>query len=1108
VRIRSLNSILLSALVIASLVTLIIPTMLQLKPVAAETDLIGYWKFDEGSGSTAADSSGMSNNGTIINGATWVDGKVGNALRFDGVDDYVYVPTSSSLNDYSGGLTLMAWIKTDTVSTYQQHIIAKGNGFGYPGEDYAITLQPGDDLLFFIGGTAAWVVYGVYPDAVTPNKWYHVAATWNGTEWAIYVNGTLKASGGNQSNSPLNFSSSPLCVGREPGWPSTSFDGLIDEVRIYNRALSSSEIFDAYAGEVVLFDNFERNQPWPWYQITGYVRYAGQIWQGTGRIAIEDGELCDITDSYWYNVYGVRNFPLVNANFDASVSVKIMPDSAPSTNVGLGVGEAQPGENEDQLWDGELISFGYDGYYKQWVITKGGQYIERISGALIDRGEWARFRIRKIGVKYEFYVNDQLIRSMIGPDSSKINSFQVSNGVGVHWEGGTHVHYDNAVLVLLTPEAPDITPPVSSVNPIDNYWQIQVPITITATASDPSGVENVELWYRSSPDNSAWSAWKLYNTDKNGADGWSWSFSAPDRDGYYEFYSVGTDTLGNREAKPGEADAKCAFVDAKEWFPYYFFSKDEPNLPCSFFFDGDGDVKNNPSNYDSLRKIGILVPYYAYIHPVADKNNFTIQYWLYYANEKCIGGHPHDWEPMLVLFNLKNLSKPKEIGWGRHGTINYGSYDSAPKDGTHPFSFVARDTHANYDRLGPSIGDTRYTWIDKWVPGGVSLDVKDFNLYLVGNLIDENPPRPTFPPSDTLYHQYLWLRGEDQYIHVQNQIFLIKGAPASLLSLLDARPFLGSAQQPEFLGGWWPGYWPGYNDVPPWYVLDYDFFSHDIRDWVWNETRPNPHITETQYVILCPVDLHVYDSEERHVGENYETENLDKQIPGCKFDILPEGQFITIRDPSVDNYRIEIVGVENGKYSFSWVYWENGAPVYWDYKENVPITKGEIDEFIYNPWTSPRALKFRSLQKILEAGGDNRVIEHLQRSLDNLWIDDWHINQNQGFRVFLEEFISVNFMQIEMKCGRISMELKTTYLQTIDNLVEADKMLARTAIDEAKGLKVTNPLRQKLIDTAIAMAERKFGGALADVVKNRPGLAILEFGEAWEFAQLALKLAH
>jgi M6 family metalloprotease-like protein len=115
----------------------------------------------------------------------------------------------------------------------------------------------------------------------------------------------------------------------------------------------------------------------------------------------------------------------------------------------------------------------------------------------------------------------------------------------------------------------DNTPPVSSVDPIEPYWQLgelrdppsdmrlRTPIKITATASDDlSGVAKVELWYRYSLDNwtdtVAWKKrpWRLYGVDDNGADGWSWEFDAPEGYGYYEFYSIATDRAGNRGDPP------------------------------------------------------------------------------------------------------------------------------------------------------------------------------------------------------------------------------------------------------------------------------------------------------------------------------------------------------------------------------------------------------------------------------------------------------------------------------------------------------------------------------------------------------------------------------
>ncbi len=72
--------------------------------------VLGHWKFDDGSGLTAKDSSGKGNNGKLINGPTWVTGQIGKALKFDGVDDYVDVPNSASLNPTTGKATVSAWI--------------------------------------------------------------------------------------------------------------------------------------------------------------------------------------------------------------------------------------------------------------------------------------------------------------------------------------------------------------------------------------------------------------------------------------------------------------------------------------------------------------------------------------------------------------------------------------------------------------------------------------------------------------------------------------------------------------------------------------------------------------------------------------------------------------------------------------------------------------------------------------------------------------------------------------------------------------------------------------------------------------------------------------
>ncbi|MEW5995429.1 MAG: hypothetical protein AB1744_13685, partial [Candidatus Zixiibacteriota bacterium] len=102
----------------------------------------------------------------------------------------------------------------------------------------------------------------------------------------------------------------------------------------------------------------------------------------------------------------------------------------------------------------------------------------------------------------------------------------------------------------------DVTPPSSSVNQIIPYWQNSPSFTITATASDaPSGVERATLWYRYSTDNVWWSNWT--ENDNDLASPWSWTFTPPNGDGFYQFYTTSKDRANNAETAPGIADASC-----------------------------------------------------------------------------------------------------------------------------------------------------------------------------------------------------------------------------------------------------------------------------------------------------------------------------------------------------------------------------------------------------------------------------------------------------------------------------------------------------------------------------------------------------------------------
>jgi hypothetical protein len=212
------------------------------------TNLVAYYTFDEASGTIAYDYSGNGNTGTLYNGSTicsggncpnWVDGKYGKAIKFDGVDDYVQVPDSSTLNLGTGDFTIIAWIKAsfNQSVTYPQ-ILSKRSGTT---DGFLFGLWSDGKLYMQIAGTNYATATG--PD-LRDNTWHYVAVVRNGSIVTYYIDGTNKGSFTSTSN--MNSTHS-LWIGLdEPAISNTAFNGTIDEVRIYNRALTTQEIQTLY----------------------------------------------------------------------------------------------------------------------------------------------------------------------------------------------------------------------------------------------------------------------------------------------------------------------------------------------------------------------------------------------------------------------------------------------------------------------------------------------------------------------------------------------------------------------------------------------------------------------------------------------------------------------------------------------------------------------------------------------------------------------------------------------------------------------------------------------------------------------------------------------
>jgi concanavalin A-like lectin/glucanase superfamily protein/Big-like domain-containing protein len=202
--------------------------------VPPPTGLVSALGFDEATGTTATDSSGASNPGTINGPTRSTTGKFGGALSFDGVNDIVTVADSNSL-DLTAGMTLEAWVRPSVITGWRTVLMKERTG----GLVYALysngdTNRPNAHA--FIGSTE-FDTRGTAQ--VAANVWTHLAATYDGLNLRLYVNGTQTASRALTGN--MVTSTGALRIGGNNIWPEW-FAGLIDEVRVYNKALTATEV--------------------------------------------------------------------------------------------------------------------------------------------------------------------------------------------------------------------------------------------------------------------------------------------------------------------------------------------------------------------------------------------------------------------------------------------------------------------------------------------------------------------------------------------------------------------------------------------------------------------------------------------------------------------------------------------------------------------------------------------------------------------------------------------------------------------------------------------------------------------------------------------------
>jgi len=205
-----------------------------------DPSLVLEMKFDEGSGNVAMDASGTGNHGNVNGNPQWTNGRAGKALDLDGSGDFAQVPDSPSLR-LGIQQTAAAWIKVKANPIDFSRLVGKGN---ITHRNYGLWRAADGDLIYQFYSAGSYCNFqdnaGPGSDSNIPadSKWYHVAGTYDGTTGRLYINGTEVHS--STCTAIPYITDDPLTIGFV--YYHDYFNGTIDEVRVYSRALSGSEI--------------------------------------------------------------------------------------------------------------------------------------------------------------------------------------------------------------------------------------------------------------------------------------------------------------------------------------------------------------------------------------------------------------------------------------------------------------------------------------------------------------------------------------------------------------------------------------------------------------------------------------------------------------------------------------------------------------------------------------------------------------------------------------------------------------------------------------------------------------------------------------------------
>jgi hypothetical protein len=218
---------------------------------ALMTGLVGYWPFDEGTGTTTADVSGNGNAGTLENSPVWSASVPPtpyankHSLLFDGVQSYVTMGNPAVLQ-LTGALSLTAWFESSATLGNYQTLVSKWWSGGTEAA-YSIYWTDGNGPLFAVQNASLSTLGASSATPYTDGTWHFIAATWDGATARLYVDGKpVTATTPDASFGMLSNITDPFDVATDnryaPGTGDRFFPGNVDDVHVYSRALSAAEV--------------------------------------------------------------------------------------------------------------------------------------------------------------------------------------------------------------------------------------------------------------------------------------------------------------------------------------------------------------------------------------------------------------------------------------------------------------------------------------------------------------------------------------------------------------------------------------------------------------------------------------------------------------------------------------------------------------------------------------------------------------------------------------------------------------------------------------------------------------------------------------------------